>query len=1135
MALTKVAGDILDPGIVVSGVVTATAFDGPFRGGSDSDIIAGIVTATGLDINGNGDISGNLVVGGNLTANGDFTTLNTTLREVELLRVDANNDNVAAGIITQTGSGDLLRLYDGTSQVVTVDDQGNVGLGSVTPEVKLDVVGDLTLTSADGGAAAAPTIKLQRDSGSPVNQDLLGQIMFGGKDSQGSDEQYAMVAGKIIQAGAGGEHGAIQITTRKQSQHVITANLTSTDYELLNGTNLSVDGNITGNSNFTLTSTDGGSAAAPELTLFRNSGSPADADYLGQIKFSGKHDAGSTVHYAKITGKILDASNNSEDGILEFAHIRGGTQTITGRWRSDKLQLTNGTGLEVAGISTFSNTIDAKDILINDDRSTTHGFLSIDKPDAGSATLKFKNNGSDHGYIQLTNGEDLHYYLPTSSTTSDHVFYTAGQQRVIMLGTGYVGIGTGNPSALLDVNKGTQANIQIKTTQPGSINSMSFAIGSASNQIYSRGANVSTPRDFIFAQGSTQVVGIDTTGNITLKDTAAQGNSLVHSIKATDVNGNSQYQLGMVSSGNQDLYLIQSKSANLRFQTSGSTRWKISPEGHLLPETAAAVNVGSATTYIGDVYIADEKKIFLGNDQDVQIYHTNHLNASFIKKSGTGNFYFDFDGDFTIRNAAGSTRANFVGPRAQVELYHTAQVRLSTTTTGITVGGEVAATQDYPDFQPVLDLNFMQNSTLDPRVTYTRDGTASYVDETGRLRWVGAHVPRFDHDPITGKSKGLLIEESRTNIFHASASDYLSNIPRSTYNVNANGALIRVSDDVLAPDGSRTTTKLYWDGTYNSGGAWNQNGYARVGAYTGELTAGDYVFSFFVKRGTDGRHNMDPFLGFDGSTPTFGTGHYQGVFQDFSPYFSRQPNINGSDATIQKFPNGWYRCIGTFTADQSWTPDNAGISHYILGASNFKTYYEAMAHYYWGFQLEKAAFATSYIGNSLQEQTTRGADTVMIDGENFTEFYNPVESTIVVNYTHPDAVTSSNLGGSARLYRFRAVGGSDTRIDYVSNTNNEPYIASDGTNVANISNGQSTVFGGGANKTAVRVKEDSFASSFNGSTAAEDTSGAWNPTNTITEVSLGSGTGDNPLNGHIQRFMYYPVGLPNSQLVTLTS
>ena len=74
------------------------------------------------------------------------------------------------------------------------------------------------------------------------------------------------------------------------------------------------------------------------------------------------------------------------------------------------------------------------------------------------------------------------------------------------------------------------------------------------------------------------------------------------------------------------------------------------------------------------------------------------------------------------------------------------------------------------------------------------------------------------------------------------------------------------------------------------------------------------------------------------------------------------------------------------------------------------------------------------------------------------------------------------------------------------------------------------------NRSAVRVKENSFAVSFNGSTVVEDTSGAWNPTNAITELSLGSnGSGGNSLNGHIQRFMYYPKGLPNSQLVTLTS
>ena len=81
------------------------------------------------------------------------------------------------------------------------------------------------------------------------------------------------------------------------------------------------------------------------------------------------------------------------------------------------------------------------------------------------------------------------------------------------------------------------------------------------------------------------------------------------------------------------------------------------------------------------------------------------------------------------------------------------------------------------------------------------------------------------------------------------------------------------------------------------------------------------------------------------------------------------------------------------------------------------------------------------------------------------------------------------------------------------------------------------MFGGGLNRNAVRVKENSFAVSFNGSTVVEDTSGAWNPTNAIDHVTLG-GFNDSfsgQLSGHIQRFTYYPVGLPNSQLVTLTS
>ena len=111
--------------------------------------------------------------------------------------------------------------------------------------------------------------------------------------------------------------------------------------------NVNFTGNIT--SNVTIASTDTGSSAAPELKLYRNSASPADADYLGQIKFAGESDTGVERNYAKITGKIKDASNGTEDGIIEIAHIKDGSQNISARWNSDTLQLINGTNLSVAG------------------------------------------------------------------------------------------------------------------------------------------------------------------------------------------------------------------------------------------------------------------------------------------------------------------------------------------------------------------------------------------------------------------------------------------------------------------------------------------------------------------------------------------------------------------------------------------------------------------------------------------------------------------------------------------------------------------------------------------------------------------------------------------------------------------
>lgn len=65
---------------------------------------------------------------------------------------------------------------------------------------------------------------------------------------------------------------------------------------------------------------------------------------------------------------------------------------------------------------------------------------------------------------------------------------------------------------------------------------------------------------------------------------------------------------------------------------------------------------------------------------------------------------------------------------------------------------------------PRMALNFT-TSNLDNRVTFTRSGnTATVTNSSGVITAINANLPRFDFNPTTLVCKGLLIEESRTNL-----------------------------------------------------------------------------------------------------------------------------------------------------------------------------------------------------------------------------------------------------------------------------------------------------------------------------------------------------------------------------------
>jgi len=65
---------------------------------------------------------------------------------------------------------------------------------------------------------------------------------------------------------------------------------------------------------------------------------------------------------------------------------------------------------------------------------------------------------------------------------------------------------------------------------------------------------------------------------------------------------------------------------------------------------------------------------------------------------------------------------------------------------------------------PRMALDFT-TASLDSRVTFTRVGnTATVTNSSGVIAAINANLPRFDFDPTTLVCKGLLIEESRTNL-----------------------------------------------------------------------------------------------------------------------------------------------------------------------------------------------------------------------------------------------------------------------------------------------------------------------------------------------------------------------------------
>lgn len=141
---------------------------------------------------------------------------------------------------------------------------------------------------------------------------------------------------------------------------------------------MAVETSVSGTSVIEATSTDAGATAGPDIKTFRDSASPATADFIGRYLFDGRSSTGVRVTYGSIELQIDDATNGSEDASLFLKAMIAGTLTTI-------LELS-----ETA--STFSSAISVDDTTESTSVTTgsihTDGGLGVAKDVFFGATLE---------------------------------------------------------------------------------------------------------------------------------------------------------------------------------------------------------------------------------------------------------------------------------------------------------------------------------------------------------------------------------------------------------------------------------------------------------------------------------------------------------------------------------------------------------------------------------------------------------------------------------------------------------------------------------------------------------------------------------------------------------------------------
>ena len=573
-----------DNGVVVTGILTATGFSGPLSNTS------GISTFYDLRVS------------NNLTVEGTTTTLDTNLIGVDRVEVGANSNTVTGIAVTQTGSADILNLFNANGEQVTVLSSGNVGIGSAIPELDLDVTrvasGD-NVVKFENRASALSLIKYPNVNNSDVRagSDYGNFAVYTGGDS--GSRKLKVEHGGDVKVENGffavtdpSEKIGIGLASPTKPLHIYTAGV---DSEIRLQTNSGTEQN----SYISLRHATG------HLDFYTVQSGTNMKFHIANNERLKLEDSGLTV-----TGVVTVNSTANQPLVLNNINANGQSSISFQSAGSTKYNL--GSNKDADGNIDF---------FIFDQVNGKHRFninasgsvgIGTDIPSAllhlhktsGTALVKLENtNGTSQLDIRHTNGYGAVHYIHQGTekwrvgqtAQSDHfsIYQSTGAgglpYRLFIQNNGEVGINTSDPTNTLHLlrnNANHGITLQRAGTNPGSalIQVSSFGalkLEAANNLVITSGGS----QQIFFNRGATEVARFDTSGRLGIGTGSPSAKTHIYDSTNTST-ATEQFR---ISGGNRSAdtfetgfrFFTQSPSANgnrhVRFTSNGNIGLEIQP------------------------------------------------------------------------------------------------------------------------------------------------------------------------------------------------------------------------------------------------------------------------------------------------------------------------------------------------------------------------------------------------------------------------------------------------------------------------------------------------------------------------------------------------------------------------------